>query len=162
MSIYGKRKTALGLNAILGQPQGQEVLHLMINLELSLQIAGSFLGDLCDPAAPIPPSQIAQQNDGDIVLVIAVTDGATGAPVDLSSAESLTILLKKPDLTATYNPAALSTNGRDGKMQIALGPLDLDQAGYYFAQANFTVAAIGKSTSQGTFEVSDNIEVPEP
>lgn len=161
MSIYGKRKTALAPTGILGRPRGFLTLHLMINLELSLQIAGSFLGDLCDPAAPIPPSQIAQQNDGDIVLVITVTDGATGAPVDLSTAEDLVILLKKPDLTATSNIATLTTNGMDGKLSIALGPTDLDQAGYYFAQASFTIAAIGKSTELGSFEVAENIEVPE-
>ena len=133
----------------------------MINLELSLQIAGSFLGDLCDSAAPIPPAQIAQQNDGDIVLVITVTDGATGAPVDLSPATSLSILLKKPDLTATTNAATKTTNGRDGRISILLGPADLDQAGYYFAQANFTIASVSKSTTLGSFEVSENIEIPE-
>lgn len=158
MSIYGRRKTALSFNGILGRPEGFEALHFMINLEIPVQVAGSFAGDFCDPAS-IPPSQIAQQNDGDIVLVITVTDGATGQPVDLSPADALTILLKKPDLTATSNVATLSTNGMDGKLSIALGPTDLDQAGYYFAQANFTIAAVGKSSGVGSFEVSENIEV---
>lgn len=161
MSIYGRPKT-LGLNGITNKASGPALLHLMINLELSLQIAGSFLGGLCDPSTPIPPSQIAQQNDGDIVLVVTAIDGVDGSAVDLSPASALSILVKKPDLTTFQRAATLTTNGRDGRMQIALGPTDLDQAGYYFVQANFTIASVAKSTGLGTVHVSDNIVIEEP
>jgi hypothetical protein len=162
MSIYGRRKTALSSSGILGRRQGFEALHLMINLEFSLQIAGSFQGDISELPVQIPPSQIAQQGDGDITVVITVIDGNTGLPVDLSPATDLTISFKKPDLFGAARTAVLSTNGRDGKMQIALGPTDLAQVGYYFVQANFVIMAVGKSTEQGIFVVGETIIPPLP
>lgn len=133
----------------------------MINLELSAQIAGSFLGDLCDPSVPIPPAQIAQQGDGDIVLVLTIIDGNTSQPVDLSAATPLAILIKKPDLTAASYPASLTTNGKDGRISVALDPADLDQAGYYFVQGLFSVLNVAKSTVLGKFKVGEAI-VPTP
>ena len=159
MAIYGRnRRTILGFNGVLGKPEGFESLHFMINLDLSLQIAGSFTGDFCDLPI-IPPSQIAQQGDGDIRLVVTVTDGNTGAfiPVDISAATTKVILLRKPDLTAQALFATLMTNGRDGKMYIALGPSDLDQAGFYFVQGTVVIASVAKSTVLGHFKVAENI-----
>lgn len=139
---------------------GTQALHYMINLELSLYVAGSFKGDFCDPSVQVPISQLAQQSDGDIYLVITVKDGATGLPVDVSAATAMGIRYKKPDLTAAVGVGAFSTNGMDGKIQIPLGPADLAQSGWYFAQANFTIASVAKSSLVGSFEVLPNIIIP--
>ena len=161
MSIYGGRTTTIGFHGLPAKPEGFEALHFMINLPLSLQIAGSFAGNFCD-IQTIPPSQIAQQNDGDIKLVVTVIDGANDdLPVDISAATGLTILLKKPDLTVVSLVATLTTNGRDGKMGYNLSPSHLSQAGYYYVQGNFSIAGVAKSTEVGQFKVNENIVVPE-
>ena len=158
MSLYGGRKTILGLHGTPAKPEGFETLHLMINLSLSLQIAGSFTGNFCD-IQTIPPAQIAQQNDGDIVLVITVLNN--GVPQDMSAAHGISILFQKPDLTVVSLPATIITNGKDGKVGYYFNPSHLDQAGFYYVQANFTVASVAKSTTQGKFQVSSNL-VPTP
>lgn len=158
MSIYGPRTTALGLHGAPAKPVGPLGLRLMINLELSLQLAGSFTGNFCD-IQTIPPAQIAQQNDGDIVLVITVLNN--GVPQDMSAAHDLAILFQKPDLTVVSLVGSIITNGKDGKIGYNLSPSHLSQAGYYKVQASFTVASVAKSTAQGQFQVSSNL-VPTP
>ena len=130
----------------------------MINLELSLQIAGSFTGNFAD-IQTIPPAQIAQQNDGDIVLVITVLNN--GVPQDMSAAHDLVILFQKPDLTTVSLTGSIVTNGRDGKIGYNFNPAHLAQAGFYNVQASFTIAAVAKSTTVGQFQVSSNL-VPTP
>ena len=116
MSIYGRSKTSLTLNALAGKPQGYNALHFMIPLNFPLQVAGSFSGQFVD-LTTVPPSQIAQEGDGDIHVEITVVDGSNNnAPVDISAATVLTLLFKKPDLTTQSFVAHLVTNGRDGKM----------------------------------------------
>ena len=161
MSIYGTRITALSKMGTPGKAEGPETLRLMIDLRLSLQIAGSFQGNFCD-IPYIPPSQIAQQGDGDIRLVITALDGANNfVPVDLSAATDLTILFKKPDLTTQSFVATLTTNGKDGKLSYNLNASDLDQAGYYSVQGNFSIASVPKSTILGSFKVAENIVIEE-
>lgn len=145
-----------------GKADGPDTLRLMIDLQLPLQIAGSFQGNFCD-IPTIPPSQIAQEGDGDIRVVITALNGADNfAPVDLSAATAITLLFKKPDLTTQSFVATLTTNGMDGKLSYNLNASDLDQAGYYYVQGNFSIAGVPKSTVLGSFKVSENIVVPEP
>lgn len=159
MSVYGRRKTILGFHGCPSGVRGREALHLMINLELSLQIAGSFTGELCD-AQTVAPDQIAQQGDGDIQVVVTVLNN--GVPQDMSAAHDLAILIKKPDSTIVSYPATQMTNGRDGKIYVALSPADLEDAGYYTVQASFTIATVQKSTDQGDFIVGEVLVVTPP
>ena len=150
MSIYGGHKTTLGLPGIPARSFGPAGNHLMINLELSLNIAGSFTGNFCD-IPTIPPDQIALQGDGDIQLVITVQ--SAGVPQNISGAHNLSVLVQKPDLTTKSFAAVLATNGYDGKLMVAFSPADLAQAGTYVVQANLTVASVAKSTEQGELKV---------
>jgi hypothetical protein len=130
----------------------------MINITLSLQVAGSFDGDFCHSEGPLQPSQIALQGDGDIIVVVTAVDPSTSLPIDLSTASNLTILVKKPDLTVLSFAAVKTTNGRLGQFQAALGPSDLDQEGYYAIQGRFTIATVQKSTVQGSLTVEEALE----
>ena len=161
MSIYGTRATALNLMGLPGRPYGRGADRLMINIELPLHIAGasptSFTGT---EDVIIPPAQIAQQGDGDIVIVLSVVD-ANNNPIDISAATELTLLMRKPDLTQAAYVAALTNSGRDGKMSYALDATDLDEAGFYYFQGSFTIAGGVKSTQLGKLKVAENI-VPDP
>ena len=158
MSIFGPQKTALSPSGVPGKPEGPKELEFMINIALSLQVAGSFIGDFCHIEGPLQPSQIALQGDGDIIIVVTALDPATGLPVDLSTATGLTILVQKPDLTVLSFAAVRTTNGRLGQFQAALGPANLDQEGYYAVQGRFTISAVQKSTVQGPFIVEEALE----
>ena len=160
MSIYGSRITALGLNGVLAKPEGLGNIRLMINIELPLQLAGSKICEFSDPQT-VPPSQIAQEGDEDIQVVITVTDD-TGAPIDISGATALILLMKKPDGTTESKTAYLINNGRDGKMGYALDAADFDQAGYFQFQGSFMIAGASKSTNVGTVNVAENIVIVVP
>lgn len=132
----------------------------MLDVVLSSFVAGTYTGELCDNSF-VPPSQIAMQGDGDIRLVLTVLNGATGLPVDISAATGLNIRLKRPDLTTVDYPASLATNGMDGRLLVLLSPADLLQAGFYFAQASFSISAVPKSTTPEKFRVIESLPAPE-
>lgn len=83
-------------------------------------------------------------------------------PLDISSASTKTITLRRPDgAKATYQ-AAFLTNGTDGLLVILSGPesptvFELDQAGTWRAQG-FVVLPGGQWSSEiGTFPVGANL-----
>lgn len=129
----------------------------MINIELPLQLAGSKICEFSDPQT-VPPSQIAQEGDEDIQIVITVVDD-TGTAVDISAATGLILLMRKPDDTTQSKTAYLINNGRDGQMGYALNASDFDQAGYYAFQGSFAIAGASKSTKVGTVNVAENIVI---
>ena len=160
MSIYGKRITALSPLGVPGRPEGKEAQRLMINIELPLQIAGALIVGFLGTEDPIiPPAQIAQEGDGDILVVVQVVD-ANSAPVDLSGATETFLLVEKPDLTTAVYAAALTNGGADGRISYALDASDLDQSGFYQLQATFKVSSAPKSTVIGSFKVQENIPLP--
>ena len=68
-----------------------------------------------------------------IEITVLTTDSITGqtTPFDLSSATLKNIRFLKPDGTLLIAPAALSTNGTDGKMRYVTVDGDFDQVGTY-------------------------------
>jgi len=132
----------------------------MINIELPLQLAGTLINSFSDPTT-VPPSQIAQEGDGDIQIVISVVDDNSVA-VDISGASALALLMQKPDGSTESKEAVLINSGRDGKMGYALDASDLDQAGIYQFQGSFSIAGVPKSTVVGKMKVAENIVIVVP
>ena len=152
MSIYGPHRTAGQLTGGLpGRFFGRSSGRLVLDLPLRLQVAGMFCGGFQDDNT-IAAADIAQENDGDIRVVITVVDGSN-LPVDLSAATALSIVRVKPDGLLVTTAASFATNGMDGKMLIALGPTDLADAGLYTVQGALTIAGLNKTTRKGYFRV---------
>ena len=96
-------------------------------------------------------------HEGDIgtKLLITVTDD--GSVVDISSASSLSIYIKKPDGTILTRTGVLETDGTDGKMYYITVAGDLDKAGNYKIQGRVVLASGSYYTSTATFKVHCNL-----
>lgn len=99
----------------------------------------------------------SQIHEGDIgtKLLITVTDD--GQIVDISSATSLSIFIKKPDGTILTRVGVLETDGTDGKMYYITVSGDLDKAGSYKIQGQVVLLSGSYYTSTATFKVHCNL-----
>lgn len=86
---------------------------------------------------------------------ITILDGTT--LVDLSSASSIVITIKRPDGTLITANANLYTDGTDGIIYYNIESGDLDQGGIYKIQATVTVGSSVYSSSIGSFKVMCNL-----
>jgi hypothetical protein len=94
---------------------------------------------------------------GDIGVVfnITVMNGAT--VLNLSNANSISIIFQKPDSSDLTKTAALTTNGTDGKIKYTTVAGDLDQIGTWQIQARVDFGASVFSTDIQKFKVYRNI-----
>ena len=99
-------------------------------------------------------SQIHQSDIGTKLLITVKDDGSV---VDISSASSLTILIKKPDGTILTRSGVLETDGTDGKMYYIVVAGDLDAAGFYKIQGRVVSSSGTFSTSTANFKVHCNL-----
>lgn len=99
----------------------------------------------------------SQIHEGDIgtKLLITVTDD--GQVVDISSAISLSIFIKKPNGTILTRVGTLETDGTDGKMYYITVSGDLDKAGSYKIQGQVVLPSGSYYTSTATFKVHCNL-----
>lgn len=99
----------------------------------------------------------SQIHEGDIgtKLLITVTDD--GQVVDISSAISLSIFIKKPNGTILTRVGVLETDGTDGKMYYITVAGDLDKAGSYKIQGQVILPSGSYYTSTATFKVHCNL-----
>lgn len=164
MAIYGRRVTALAPYGAPGQPEGLLAGALVIPLLFPLQLAGGSTNRFEDAVTFLSCQEV---NVG-IQLVVQVL-GTDGLPVNIRPATSLKIMLLKPDtISVLTKTATLLTNGMDGKLYyntIAADdpdPADLNEAGLWRIQANFSLSGGFKSTRWGAFRVGLNIVEPAP
>lgn len=96
-------------------------------------------------------------HEGDIgtKLLITVTDD--GSIVDISSASSLSIYIKKPNGSILTRTGLLETDGTDGKMYYITVAGDLDKAGNYKIQGKVILPSGSYFTSTATFKVHCNL-----
>lgn len=95
------------------------------------------------------------QNDIGTRLVVTVLDD--GSAVDISTATSLQIILRKPDNTVLTKSAVIYNNGSDGKMAYTTVDGDLDTLGNYKIQGKVEIDGGTYYTSLGSFKVHCNI-----
>ena len=94
---------------------------------------------------------------GDIGTTLIVTILEDGSVVDISSASSLQIIIKKPDATTLTKTGVFTTDGTDGKMQYVSIAGDFDQSGNYRIQGKVDISGGTYSSSVGSFKVHCNL-----
>lgn len=96
-------------------------------------------------------------HEGDIGTKLLVTITDDGNIVDISSASSLSIFIKKPNGTILSRAGTLETDGTDGKMYYITVVGDLDKAGVYKIQGHVTLLNGSYFTSTANFKVHCNL-----
>ena len=96
-------------------------------------------------------------HEGDIGTKLLVTVTDDGSVVDISSASSLSIFIRKPNGTILTRTGVLETDGTDGKMYYITVSGDLDKAGNYTIQGQVVLPAGSYYTSTATFKVHCNL-----
>lgn len=99
-------------------------------------------------------SEIHEDDIGTKLLATIIDDNQI---VDISSASSLTLLIKKPDGSILTRPATLETDGTDGKMYYVTVAGDLDEVGVYKIQGLVVLLNGSFYTSIVTFKVHCNL-----
>jgi|TARA_B100002052_G_scaffold465_1_gene448 hypothetical protein len=99
----------------------------------------------------------SQIHVGDVGTTLIVTILDNGSVVDISSATSLQILIRKPDATTLTKAGILTTDGSDGKMQHVSVTGDFDQPGNYRIQGKVDISGGTYSSSVGSFKVHCNL-----
>jgi 5-hydroxyisourate hydrolase-like protein (transthyretin family) len=99
----------------------------------------------------------SQIHVGDIGTTLIVTVLEDGAIVDISSATSLEITIKKPNGTTETKTGVFTTDGTDGRMQYISIAGDFDQPGNYRIQGKVDITGGTYYTSVGSFKVHCNL-----
>ena len=94
-------------------------------------------------------------NDVGTQFLVTVTDGSSA--VDISSATTKEIIIKKPSGTKLTKATAFSTDGTDGKMKYNISSDDLDEAGSYKLQGKVVISDGTFYTDIHTFKVHRNL-----
>lgn len=99
-------------------------------------------------------SQIHKDDVGTKLLVTVTDDGVA---VDISSASSLSVIIRKPDGESLTRTGVLDSSGTDGKMYYITVAGDLDEAGHYKIQGKVVLPSGTFYTSISTFKVHCNL-----
>ena len=94
-------------------------------------------------------------NDVGTQFLVTVTDGSSA--VDISSATTKELIIKKPSGTKLTKATAFSTDGTDGKMKYNIASDDLDEAGSYKLQGKVVISDGTFYTDIHTFKVHRNL-----
>ena len=95
-------------------------------------------------------------NDIGTIFEIAITD-CDGAPIDITSAQTLKIMFEKPDCTVVTKTATMYGPGTDGIVRYTIISGDLNQVGDWRVQAEVAFT-VNKYTSTSTgFTVFPNL-----
>ena len=97
---------------------------------------------------------------GDIGVQVKLTildDNDTDSVVDLSSATSLDISIRKPDGTLLSVVGSLYTDGTDGIIYYTIVLGDLDQPGVYKIQATISIGVSSYNSNILSFKVLCNL-----
>jgi hypothetical protein len=96
-------------------------------------------------------------HEGDIGTKLLITVKDDGEVVDISSASSLSIFIKRPDGITLTRTGVLETDGTDGQMYYTTVANDLNDAGVYKIQGLINFISGNFYTSTATFKVHCNI-----
>jgi hypothetical protein len=94
---------------------------------------------------------------GDIGVNFNITVMNGTAVLNVSNANSISIIFQKPDSSDLTKTASLVTNGTDGKIKYTTVAGDLDQIGTWQIQARVDFGASVFSTDVQKFKVYRNI-----
>lgn len=94
---------------------------------------------------------------GDINTEFRITILDDDLPVDVSSATTITVTIKRPDQTTIVGDGEFHTDGTDGIIYYRAVAGDLNQAGIYKIQAYVVIPAGSYYSSIGSFPVKCNL-----
>jgi len=100
---------------------------------------------------------MARLQKGAIGVELILTVKENGAVVNLAAATGLKMYLDKPDNTIVEKTAVFKTDGTDGKLMYVTILDDLNKAGIWERQAEFTLGGFTGRTSKVSFTVDENI-----
>jgi hypothetical protein len=95
------------------------------------------------------------ENDVGTKFLVTVTDGSSA--VNISSASTKQLIIKKPSGTKLTKATSFSTDGTDGKMYYNIAADDLDEAGTYKLQGKVIISDGTFFTDIQTFKVFRNL-----
>jgi len=95
------------------------------------------------------------ENDVGTKFLVTVTDGSSA--VNISSASTKQLIIKKPSGTKLTKATSFSTDGTDGKMYYNIAADDLDEAGTYKLQGKVIISDGTFYTDIQTFKVYRNL-----
>jgi hypothetical protein len=93
----------------------------------------------------------------DVGTRFLITVKENGSGVDISSAEALSIYIRKPDDTLVARSGTLNTDGTDGKMYYDTVSGDLNAAGHYKLQGRVSLSSSTYYTTIYNFQVHCNV-----
>jgi len=96
-------------------------------------------------------------HEGDIGTKLLITIKDDGSVVDISSASSLSIFIKRPDGTMLTRTGTLETDGTDGKIYYIVVAGDLNDAGLYKIQSQVILTSGTYYSSTANFKVHCNL-----
>lgn len=99
----------------------------------------------------------SQIHVGDVGTQLIMTVKDDGVVVDISSASTLDVIIKKPDGENYTKSGQLSTDGTDGKMYYTSVSGDFNAAGNYKLQGRVVLASGTYYTSVSDFKVYCNL-----
>lgn len=98
-----------------------------------------------------------QIQNGCVGIVFSITFEANGSAIDISNAQSKSIIFKKPDGTKIEKSASFYTDGTDGIITYTSASGDIDQNGVWRMQGYCAVNSSTHYTSIGNFRVLSNL-----
>ena len=93
----------------------------------------------------------------DVGTTLIGTFSDCGSAIDISSASSIQMIIRKPDQTRLTKTATFVTDGTDGQVQYVSIAGDFDQAGNYKIQGLVVDGGATYYSSISTFKVYCNI-----
>lgn len=99
----------------------------------------------------------SQVHVGDIGTQLILTVKDDGAVVDISSASSLVIIIRKPDGVSYEKSGTLLNDGTDGQMYYTSVDGDFNTAGNYKLQAKVVLSGATYYSSTASFKVYCNL-----
>jgi len=96
------------------------------------------------------------QNDIGTTLVVTIVD-CNDSAIDISTADSMQIILKKPSGTNLTKTASFTTDGSDGKIQYVIADGDMDEIGTWKIQGVVTIGAYTWHSNFESFKVYRNL-----
>jgi len=94
---------------------------------------------------------------GDIGTVFTLTIKDMNAIIDISSATTLDLFLRKPSGKTLSRVCALATNGKDGKLKYTTIAGDMDEDGNWEIQAKVVLPSGTWYSDRGIFHVHANL-----
>lgn len=96
------------------------------------------------------------QNDIGTTLLVTICDCSNNA-IDISSADTKQIILKKPSGSTLTKTAVFTTDGSDGKIQYVIESGDVDEVGTWKIQGKVVIGSYEWHSNFESFKVYRNL-----